>query len=347
MSDRARAVTALRFTDRERVEVVTTTVDSPGPGQILLDVRAAGLCGSDMHYFHMSQDEMKQGAQPRDPSISPGHEIAGLVEEVGPGVEFPRVGDRVFLMHYSGCGSCLQCREGWHQYCTVAPGVYSRTRAGGMQDKLIADARDCVPLPDEIDFATGSFLACGASTAYGALLRAEAKPGDTVLVVGAGPVGLAVLAWAKALGIRALATDTSRARIEFAHSLGYRDVLHTDEFDADEHVPEGADATIDTSGNRFGRADAIRFAKNWGTVVLVGLGPGLDIDPVPDVILRQLTVRGLFVFSVPQLMEFARKAVEHEVALSEIITRLTPIEDGPAMFADFADDAVGKFALGW
>ncbi|WP_053382703.1 alcohol dehydrogenase catalytic domain-containing protein [Leucobacter celer] len=336
---------ALRFTDRHRVDIVEVDVDAPATGEVLIEVKAAGLCGSDMHYYHMTQEEMQQGAQPRDPSISPGHEIAGVVTEVGPGVDFPSVGDRVFVMHYSGCGSCDFCRVGLHQHCKVDMGVYSRTRNGGMQERVIADAADCVALPDEIDFATGSFLACGASTAYCALKHANAKPGDTVLVVGAGPVGLAILAWAKALGLRGVATDMSLERIAFAKSLGYDEVFLGSAFDIEEVLPGGADVTIDTSGNRFGRDAAIAYARDFGTVVLVGLGGTLELDPVPDIILRQLTIRGLFVFSVPELMEASQKAVAHDVELSKIITRIAPLSEGPRAFADFADDAVGKFVL--
>lgn len=345
MDVKATKVKALRYTAKDRVDLVEAEVAPPGYGQILLDVKAAGLCGSDMHYYHMTLDEMQKGTQPRDPSLSPGHEIAGVVEAVGPDVTFPKVGDRVFIMHYSGCGSCKPCREGWHQHCAATPGVYSRTRDGGMQEKVIADAFDCVTLPDELDFATGSFLACGASTAYAALKRADAQPGSTVLTIGAGPVGLAILAWARSLGLRGVATDTSAKRIEFAHSLGYEEVYPVDSFDIDKVIPGGADVTIDTSGNRFGRASAVKYARDWGTVVFVGLGPGLELDPVPDIILRQLTVRGLFVFSVPQLMESSAMAVKHHVPLREIITRIAPLDEGPAAFSDFAADAVGKFVL--
>ncbi|UOQ57854.1 alcohol dehydrogenase catalytic domain-containing protein [Leucobacter allii] len=344
MSDSHRA-RALRFTDKHRVDIVEVDVERPAPGEVLIEVRAAGLCGSDMHYYHMTPEEMQQGAQPRDPRISPGHEIAGVVVETGPGVGFPRVGDRVFLMHYSGCGSCEFCRVGLHQHCKIDMGVYSRTRNGGMQERVIADAADCVSLPDDIDFATGSFLACGASTAYCALKHAQAAPGDTVFVVGAGPVGLAVLAWAAALGLRAVATDMSPERIAFAKSLGHAEVFLGSEFDLDAVIPGGADIAIDTSGNRFGRDSAVRSVRDFGTVVLVGLGGSLELDPVPDIILRQLTIRGLFVFSVPELMEASQQAVARGVGLSEIITRVAPLDEGARAFADFANDAVGKFVL--
>ena len=90
----SQSIRALRFADKERVSVVDAQVPDPGPGEILLDVKAAGLCGSDLHYFHMTHEEMQHATQPRSPEMTPGHEIAGVVLSVGPGVNYPAVGDR-------------------------------------------------------------------------------------------------------------------------------------------------------------------------------------------------------------------------------------------------------------
>ena len=339
-------VRALRFADKERVSVVDAELPEPAAGELILDVKASGLCGSDLHYFHMTQEEMQHATQPRDPQMTPGHEIAGVVKAVGPGVTFPKVGDRVAVQHYSGCGVCETCRTGWDVHCENVR-VYSLNRAGGCQDELIVTARDCVVLPDEVSFAAGAFLACGATTAYQAIQRSEVRPGGTVLVVGAGPVGLAVLTWAKALGLRGIATDPSPERRAFAEQIGFTEVFDSAGFDVDTVVPGKADVVIETSGNIHGRRAATQSVRTWGTVVFVGLGPGFEIDPVPDLIMRQVTLRGMFVFSVPLMMEAVREVVKHHVDLDPIITRVAGIEEGPEAFADFAAGSVGKTVIGW
>lgn len=341
-----RTVRALRFADKERVSVVDAALPEPAAGEIILDVKAAGLCGSDLHYFHMTQEEMQNATQPRDPEMTPGHEIAGIVKQVGPGVLFPKVGDRVAVQHYSGCGVCETCRTGWDVHCENVR-VYSLNRPGGLQDELIVTARDCVILPEEISFASGAFLACGATTAYQALQRSEVRPGGSVLVVGAGPVGLAVLTWAKALGLHAIATDPSRERRDFAESLGFTEVYDSSGFDVESIIPGKADVVIETSGNIHGRRTASESSRTWGTVVFVGLGPGFEIDPVPNLIMRQVTLRGMFVFSVPLMMEAVREVVKHRVDLDPIITRIATVEEGPQAFTDFAGGSVGKTVIGW
>ncbi|MFE1453457.1 alcohol dehydrogenase catalytic domain-containing protein [Streptomyces olivaceoviridis] len=340
-------VRALRFAAKEQVSIVDTPLPEPGPGELVIDVKAAGLCGSDLHYFHMTHEEMQHATQPRSPEMTPGHEIAGEVKAVGPGVTYPKVGDRVAVQHYSGCGQCASCRRGWDVHCERGARVYSLNRPGGCQDELVVTAKDCVVLPDEVSFPVGAFLACGATTAYQALLRSDVKPGETVVVIGVGPVGLAVLAWAKAYGLRAVGTDPSPQRREFAARLGYTEIHDSAGFDIEAVVPGGADAVIDTSGNVHGRRTATEIVKTWGTVVFVGLGPGFEIDPVPDLIMRQVTLRGMFVFSVPLMMEAAEKVGRLGVDLDPIITRVSPIEEGPELFADFAAGSVGKSVIGW
>lgn len=342
-----RTVRALRFAEKERVAVVDAPLPEPGPGELILDVKAAGLCGSDLHYFHMTHEEMRHATQPRSPEMTPGHEIAGVVKAVGSGVSHPKVGDRVAVQHYSGCGQCESCRRGWDVHCERGARVYSLNRPGGCQDELVVTAKDCVVLPDEVSFPVGAFLACGATTAYQALRRSEVRPGETVVVIGVGPVGLAVLAWAKAFGLRAVGTDPSPERRAFAESLGYSGIHDAAGFDIEAVVPGGAHAVIETSGNVHGRRTATEVVKTWGTVVFVGLGPDFAIDPVPDLIMRQVTLRGMFVFSVPLMMEAVAEVGRLGVDLDPIITSVSSIEEGPRAFADFAAGSVGKSVIGW
>lgn len=338
-------VTAAIFTGMSEMALVQKEVKSPSLGEVLLDVKAEGVCGSDLHYYHISADAMEAHTQPRKYTTTPGHEIAGIVESVGEGVSHLKPGDRVAVQHYSGCGHCLSCRKGWDNHC-VNNTVYSLDRDGGYQDKVIVEARDCVPLPSELSFGAGAFLACGASTAYQALHRADIPLGGTLAIIGLGPVGLAALAWAKAFGVRAFGIDPVSERLEFATSLGFKSHDSRD-FDVTSIAPDGVDSVIDTSGNIHGRRTASRIAKVWGTVVLVGFGPGYDIDPVTDVIMRQSTIKGSFVFSMPVMMEAVADAVKLGLDLDPILTVCCGLEDAPAAIADFANGSIGKTTIIW
>jgi len=338
-------VNAAIFTGLSEMALVKKEVRSPRLGEVLLDVKAEGVCGSDLHYYHISAEAMEAHTQPRKHTTTPGHEIAGIVESVGEGVSHLRQGDRVAVQHYSGCGYCLSCRKGWDNHCQNNT-VYSLDRDGGYQDKVIVDARDCVALPEELSFGAGAFLACGASTAYQALHRADIPLGGTVAIVGLGPVGLAALAWAKAMGVRAFGIDPVPERLEFAASLGFKSYDSTS-FDITSVAPDGVDSVIDTSGNIHGRRTASRIAKVWGTVVLVGFGPGYDIDPVTDVIMRQSTIKGSFVFSMPVMMEAVADAVRLGLDLEPILTVFCRLEDAPAAVADFAAGSTGKTTITW
>lgn len=344
MSD-VTTVRAALFSGESTMEIVDKQIGELGLGEVLLDVRAEGMCGSDLHYFHISREAMQAHTQPREWTTTPGHEMAGVIEQVGPGVTHLQVGDRVAIQHYSGCGTCLSCREGWDNHCENNS-VYSLDRDGGYQDKVVVAARDCVALPDLMSFESGAFLACGASTAYQALSRADIPLGGTLAVVGLGPVGLAVLAWAKAFGLHAFGIDPVEERRSFAIELGYA-AFDSANFQIADVVPGGVDATIETSGNIHGRRSASRITATWGSVVLVGFGPGYDIDPVTDVIMKQATIRGSFVFSMPVMMKAVRDAARLGVELDRIVTVRCSLEETPAAVDAFANGGIGKTMIVW
>ena len=135
----------------------------PGPGEARVKMMATGICGSDLHLYHMSSRQ----AQERGNRI-PGHEPCGIVESVGPGVKRIRKGDKVTVYHYLGCGRCSHCASGNMMWCPEARG-YGGPVDGSHADFVIADERNCVPLPDTLSFTDGAFIACPAGTAYSSM----------------------------------------------------------------------------------------------------------------------------------------------------------------------------------
>ena len=162
----------------------------PGPGQVLLAMKASTICGSDLRAIY--REHLGEGPEAYQGVIG-GHEPAGQVVEVGPGVHRLGVGARVVVYHISGCGQCDECRRGYQISCTSPRrAAYGWQRDGGHADFLLAEERDLLELPDSLTYLDGACVACGFGTAYEALCRVDLSGRDRLLITGLGPVGLAV-----------------------------------------------------------------------------------------------------------------------------------------------------------
>lgn len=346
---------AVVFPGSSRVELVEKPKPSPAAGEVLIAMRAAGVCGSDLHFMHASAEEQRHSTLgtglDRDPALTPGHEIAGVVESVGDGVTALSVGDRVTVNHYSGCGRCRYCRMGWDTMCADKI-VYTLKRDGGYQDFVAVRERDCTPIPDGLSFAVAAFIACGAGTSFQALRRTEIKAGDTLAAVGLGPVGLSGLMWGAAMGARTIGLDTNEERCAFARERGVDHVLNplSESFAEDfaALTPRGgADAVIETAGNSPGRRLALDVARPWGTTVFVSFGDGCDLDAAQQIVQRQITLRGSWMFDMATLMDALEFADRNRVPLESIVTTRCTIEEAPAAILRFADGASGKTVVEW
>lgn len=189
------------------IEVRSIPDPEPGPGEAVVAVKSAGICGSDLHAFRKTWEGLgeRQG-------LAIGHEAAGLVHAVGPGVARDLVGQRVSVYHYRGCGLCRHCLSGYYMLCPDKRG-YGWHVHGADADFLLTDARNCCRLPDALTFEDGSIVACAAGTAYAALRRLEAVEGDGLTaIVGLGPVGLTAALLAQALSRHATPSMRPRRR---------------------------------------------------------------------------------------------------------------------------------------
>src|SRR5215212_5366625 len=161
----------------------------PGPGQVLVRMRASTICGSDIRAIY--REHLGRGPEAYRGVIA-GHEPCGEIVEVGPECRRFAPGDRVVLYHIAGCGLCADCRAGYFISCTSPlRAAYGWQRDGGHADLLLAEESTCIPLPPELDFVDGACIACGFGTAYEALVRGAVSGRDALLITGLGPVGLA------------------------------------------------------------------------------------------------------------------------------------------------------------
>ena len=185
---------------------------APGAGEILVRVKAAGICHSDAHY--------RAGVGSTRHPLTLGHEISGVIEAVGAGVTTRRAGDRVCLHYLVTCGGCSDCRAGREQFCATGQ-MIGKDRDGGFAEFIRVPAGNAHDLPDAIPFEQGAILMCSSATALHALRKARVAPGDAVAVFGIGGLGVSAIQLARALGAaKVYAVDVNAAKLALAQRLG-------------------------------------------------------------------------------------------------------------------------------
>ncbi|HUQ40796.1 MAG TPA: zinc-binding dehydrogenase [Acidimicrobiales bacterium] len=332
-----------------RVDIREVADPRPGPGQVVVAVRASTICGSDLRAIY--REHLGVGAEAYQGVIA-GHEPCGEVVEVGPGCTTVGVGDRVIVYHIAGCGLCDDCRAGYFISCTgAARAAYGWQRDGGHADLLLAEETTCIPLPDELTFVDGACVACGFGTAYEALARMAVSGRDAVLVTGLGPVGLAAGLLAKALGSHlVVGVDIEPARRALAESIVAVDVV----VEAGDHAAaavrdltggHGCEVAVDCSGAAGGRATALAATRRWGRCAFVGEGGRIELEVSPQLIHPQITLYGSWVTSVGRMAELALNLARWGLHPEVTVTDRFGLADAEAAYA-LADGGVsGKVAI--
>ncbi|MGW4291017.1 zinc-dependent alcohol dehydrogenase family protein [Streptomyces sp. NPDC004673] len=349
------------FKGNRELEVRDFPDPTPGPGEVVVEIRASGLCGSDLKFYRDPPETALKALGFKDfasrgmaevPAIIAGHEPCGVVAELGPGVD-PRsfkVGDRVMVFHYKGCGHCDLCRTGWSQMCPQGATIYGATAHGGHANFMVTPAETLVRLPEEISFSAGAAIACGTGTAFGALRRADVTARDTVSVFGLGPIGQSAIQFASAMGAEVIAVDIAADRLARAGELGAHHVIDSGDTDAVAAIREitggrGATVSVECSGAPAARVAATRSLGPWGRVALVGLGGDITLDVSPDIIIKQISLIGSYTFSNVGLGECARFVAKHGIDVDQLFSDRWNIEDADAAYKEFDKQVRGKAVI--
>lgn len=264
----------------------------PGPGEILVRVRASGVCHTDLHAVTGDWP-----VKPTPPFI-PGHEGVGEVAAIGAGVTAVREGDRVGVPWlYTACGHCEHCVGGWETLCESQRNTgYSVN--GGFADYVVADPEYVGHLPDGLDFGSAAPVLCAGVTVYKALKETEVKPGQWVVISGIGGLGHMAVQYAKAMGMRVAAVDVADDKLALARSLGADVAVNAKEEDPVAWITReigGAHGAVITAANTAAFQQGIGMLRRHGTMSLVGLPPGAFPTPIFEVVLKRLTIRGSIV----------------------------------------------------
>jgi (R,R)-butanediol dehydrogenase/meso-butanediol dehydrogenase/diacetyl reductase len=347
-------VRALRFHAARdlRIEEVAGPL-APGEGQVVVRVATCGICGTDLHEYVAGpivtpvEPHPLTGAQ--NPQIL-GHEFAGDVAAVGPGVTRVEEGDRVSIMPLAYCGTCAYCRRGLQHLCATMACVGLSHAWGGMAELATVAEYQVVRLPDGVSHAQGALIEPTAVAAYG-VERAGVSPGDSVLIAGAGPIGaLAALCARSAGASKVYVSEPNPARRARAEALGVATVLDPTSVDLPEYLREesdglGVDVAIECSGHPNGFADAIRSLRRRGTLAQTGLFVGEAMVEPMLWALNDLTIVGTWCYWVYDFDRIAAQIAAGDLPVERVVTRTIGIDDAPDAFAELASGTADEIKV--
>ncbi len=324
---------ALLLSEYKKFELADLPRPTPGPEDVLVQVAACGICGSDVHGYDGTSGR-------RIPPIVMGHEAAGIVAETGSEVTAFKPGDRVTFDSTVYCGNCDYCRRGQANLCDfrqvvgVSCGDYRR--AGAFAEYVVVPQRILYRLPDSLSFPEAAMLEA-VSVALHAVGLSEMRGGETALLIGAGMIGLLTLQAARAAGAaRVLITDLDATRLKLAKEMGADETLHLSGAELIAEVMrltagKGVDVVLEAVGRNETISAAIDSVRKGGTVTLIGnIKPEVAL-PLQKVVSRQIRLQGTAASSgeYPQAIELMTSG---KIRVKSLITAVAPLDEGPRWF---------------
>ena len=313
---------------KQNLEMQDVPVPKVEHGQVLVKVKASGVCHTDLHAAHGDWP-----VKPKLPLI-PGHEGVGEIVEAGPGVTHVKVGDRVGIPWlYSACGHCEYCLSGRETLCKDQQNAgYSVD--GSYAEYCLAHADYIVKIPDNLTYVEAAPLFCAGVTTYKALKVGNAKPGDWVAIYGIGGLGHVAVQYAKAMGFNVIAVDPFDEKLELAQQLGADRTINPLTEDSAEFIQReigGVQASICTAVSKQAFGEAYRAVKRGGKCVAVGLPPETMEVPIFDTVLNGVSIEGSIVGTRKDLQETLQFAAEGKI---KTIVETKKLEDINEIFAE-------------
>ena len=337
----------------QRLRQVETATPTAAGHEVLLRVTASGVCHSDLHlcdgYFDLGDGRQLDLSRGRTLPLTLGHEIAGEVVAIGPDADGAQIGDRRVVYPWVGCQECDRCRSGDEHLCG-RPQALGVVRDGGFATHVLVPHPRYLFDPGDVDETVACTYACSGLTAYSALSKVRPyAEGGTLLVVGAGGVGLAAVALAPSLmDTTVVVSDIDKTRREAALAAGANVVIDPSADDASDQLRavarSGVVAAIDFVGSADSASFAVRHLGQGGLLLIVGLFGGTLRLSLPIVPLRQLTFQGSYVGSLADMS--ALMALARTGSVPPIPVSRRPLDNAPQALADLgAGQAIGRIVL--
>lgn len=308
------------------LEVTEIATPEPGPGEVLVKVAACGLCHTDLHYLDHGTPTFKA------PPLVLGHEISGTIAALGRSTSGWAEGERVLLPAVLTCGTCTLCREGRENICEQSR-MFGNHVDGGFAEYVLAPAKDIFRLPVEIPLEAGSIIADAMTTPFHAVVRrGRVVPGDWVLVLGCGGVGLNIVQLAAAVGARVIAVDVAAGKLEWARTLGAEETIDASQVErVDKAVRKltgsGADVAFEAIGKAPTQETAFNCLRTGGRLVLVGYSPDTMTLNAGRVMFREIDVVGSLgcrPVDYPRVIELARQG---KIKVAELVSDRFPLAE--------------------
>lgn len=302
-------------------------VPRPRAGEVLVDVRASGLCHSDLNYH---KGVAAVGKLP----IILGHEIAGVVAKVGPQVRGLREGDKVLVHYISSCGRCDYCRSGQENYC-LRYLMIGKDIDGGFAEFARIPARSIVKLPETIPFDEGAIMGCAVPTAFHALRRGRVRPNDTVVVFGVGGLGMHAIQLARRIfkARKVIAVDQFDWKLKRARSFGATDTVNAATSDVPRSVKritggKFADVVVDFVGSEGTIQLGTGCVGKGGRLVLVGISANsIQLSPYRTIIGKEIEIVGVDDHLKTELTRLVSLVRSNRIDLSHSVTHRISLED--------------------
>jgi propanol-preferring alcohol dehydrogenase len=316
---------AVRLTSvGQPLQLQELAIPEVGPRDMLVRIKAAGICHSDTHY------RSGRSTVPHLP-VTPGHEVAGIVEQVGNAVTDVKIGDRVCLHYNLTCGNCYYCSSGNDQFCPQVL-MLGRTTDGGYAEYIVVPARNAVPLPDEIPFEQGATLMCASATALHALNKSRLKAGETVAVFGVGGLGISAIQLAKAFGaLEVFAVDINPEKLKLAEQ--YRAIpVNAKEVEPVAELRrltkgKGVNVALEMIGLSLTMRQAVQSLAVLGRAVIVGINDKpIEIDTKHEVMGGETEIIGSndhLRQELPLLIDLVQRKL---LDTSHVVAKVVPLE---------------------
>lgn len=337
------------FLGDRHVEVRDFSKPSPGQGEVLVQLKRAAICGSDLHVYRRPRSFFEG-----KPGWIPGHEPAGVVAEVGEYCHRVKVGNRVTVYHYMGCGHCPHCLSGYIQFCPERRPLGQPNVVGPDADLIVVDERNCLLLPETLNFEDGAMIACVAGTCFAAMRKLRPNGEDTVVVFGQGPVGLTGLLMAKAMGARVIGVDPVDERLMLSRELGADEVIDPSGVDLAATIKGltgglGATAALETSGSPAAHQGVIDVLRRNGRGIFVGFGSHEPSVNLTSIIGKQLTLMGSFVMPIHFYQDLVDFMLVHDLpsGFQRMITHRFRITEAAEAFRVADRSTAGKVMFVW
>ena len=327
---------------KQPLRLETLPRPTPGPGEVVVKVSAAGICGTELHFL---SGLLNLGVHP----LTLGHEVVGVVEEVGAGVTSPKAGDRVILYYYVGCGRCPHCRVGDENLCDALVAEYGFVSDGGFAEYAKVPARNAVVLPGSVSDEAAAPIGCGVTTAVHAASLARLAAGDVVLVYGAGAVGFGLIQLARLSGAEVIAVSRTPAKLEKAKALGAAHALNHRDGKVAERVREitaghGADVVFESVATKETMAASTGALAKRGRLVFIGYSEdSYAVHPI-QLVITEASVTG----SVGNTLDELVRAVDlvGRGRIQTVVDRVIPLgEFQKGIDALAASQLIGRAVL--